>query len=67
MVAVAPTVQSHHIGLLAYIKYRITVALSEYLNSRIQRLKNNALGFHRFDTLTTRILFFLGALDLQPR
>jgi transposase len=66
VVAVALTLQRHHIGLLAYIKHRITSALSESLNSRIQRLKNNTLGFYRFDTLTTRILFFLGALDLQP-
>jgi transposase len=41
--------------------------LSESLNSRIQTLKNNARGFHRFDSFRTRILFFLGDLDLQPR
>ena len=67
VVAVAQTLQRHLIGLLAYIKHRITNALSESLNSRIQTLKNNARGFHRFDSFRTRILFFLGDLDLQPR
>jgi transposase len=67
VVAVAQTLQRHLIGLLAYIKHRITNALSESLNSRIQTLKNNARGFHRFDSFRTRILFFLGDLDLPPR
>jgi len=42
-------------------------ALNGVCNSRIQTLKNNARGFHRFDSFRTRILFVLGALDLQPR
>lgn len=67
VVTVARTLQAHLPGLLAYITHRITNALSESLNSRIQTLKNNARGFHRFHSFRTRILFFLGGLDLQPR
>jgi hypothetical protein len=36
-------------------------------NVLVAALKNNARGFHRFDSFRTRILFFLGDLDLQPR
>jgi transposase len=67
VVAVARTLKNHLEGLLAYFRHRITNALSESLNSRIQSLKNSARGFHRFDRFRTRILFFLGGLDLQPR
>ena len=67
VVSVARTLQAHLPGLLAYITHRITNALSESLNSRIQTLKNSARGFHRFDSFRTRILYFLGGLDLQPR
>jgi transposase len=67
IVDVARTLLRHLPGLLAYITHRITNALSESLNSRIQTLKNNARGFHRFSSFRTRILFFLGGLDLQPR
>jgi transposase len=57
----------HLDGLIAYIQHRITNALSESLNSRIQTIKNIARGFHHFDSFRTRILFFLGDLDLKPR
>jgi transposase len=67
VVEVAKTLKRHLQGLLAYMNHRITNALSESLNSRIQTLKNSARGFHRFDAFRIRILFFLGGLDLQPR
>jgi transposase len=67
VVTVARTLLAHLPGLLAYITHRITNALSESLNSRIQTLKNSARGFHRFEAFRVRILFFLGGLDLQPR
>ncbi|MEM6911862.1 MAG: transposase, partial [Verrucomicrobiota bacterium] len=40
--------------------------LSEGLNSRIQAIKSSARGFHHFHSYRTRILFFLGKLDLSP-
>jgi transposase len=41
--------------------------LSESFNATIQSIKANARGFRNFEHYRTRILFFLGRLDLQPR
>ena len=54
-------------GLPNYFDHHITNALSEGLNSRVQAIKASARGFHSFATFRTRILFFLGDLDLKPR
>ena len=67
VVEVARTIRRHLHGLLTWFRHRITNALSESLNSRIQTLKNAARGFHHFSSFRTRILFFLGGLDLKPR
>jgi transposase len=52
--------------LLTWFRHRITNALSEGFNSRIQILKANARGFRNFDHYRTRILFFCGKLSLKP-
>jgi transposase len=67
VVKAARTLKRHLPGLLNYFSHRITNALSEGLNSRIQAVKAAARGFHGFDAFRTRILFFLGGLDLKPR
>jgi len=67
VVAAARTLERHLPGLLTYFEYRITNAVSEGLNSRIEAIKNSARGFHSFETFRTRILFFLGGLELNPR
>jgi len=67
VVAAARTLKRHLPGLLTYFEYRITNAVSEGLNSRIEAIKNSARGFHSFETFRTRILFFLGGLELNPR
>ena len=67
VVAAARTLKRHLTGLLAYFEYRITNAVSEGLNSRIEAIKNSARGFHSFETFRIRILFFLGGLELKPR
>ena len=54
-------------GLLNYFDHHITNALSEGLNGRVQAIKASARGFQSFATFRTRILFFLGDLDLKPR
>lgn len=64
---VAKTLKSHLDGLLNYFHHRITNAMSEGLNSSVQKLKATARGFRNFDNFRTRILFFLGQLDLQPQ
>jgi transposase len=67
VVEVARSLKRHIKGLLNYFRHRITNALSEGLNSRVQAIKASARGFHQFKTFRTRILFFLGGLQLKPR
>ncbi|MFA6959494.1 MAG: ISL3 family transposase [Opitutaceae bacterium] len=47
---VAKTLKAHLGGLLTYFKHRITNALTEGFNSKIQALKADAYGFRRFKT-----------------
>jgi transposase len=67
VVKVARSLKRHLPGVLNYFAHPITNALSEGLNSRVQAVKAAARGYHRFGTFRTRILFFLGGLDLKPR
>ena len=52
-------------GLLNYLKHRITNAASEGMNSLVARIIANARGLRTFAALRTRVLFFLGKLDLS--
>jgi len=63
---VAKTLKAHLGGLLTYFKHRITNALTEGFNSKIQAIKADARGFRRFENYRTRILFFCGKLDMMP-
>lgn len=67
MKKVAKSLKAHLGGLLTYFKHRITNALTEGFNSKIQAIKADARGFRRFENYRTRILFFCGKLDLAPR
>lgn len=64
---VAETLKNHLHGLLTYFRHRITNAVTEALNGSIQALKSAARGFRSFENYRTRILFFLGRLDLHPQ
>ena len=66
MIAVARMLKRHLENLLTYLKHRITNAVTEGLNSKIQSLKSAARGFRNFQNYRTRILFFCGKLDLYP-
>ena len=65
----------HAEGLLNYLLHPICLRLSplrygsnaaaEGLNSIIQNLKYAAPGLPRFESFRTRVLFFLGWLDLK--
>jgi transposase len=52
--------------VLAYITHRITNAMSEGFNSRIQSIKSATRGFRNCDNYRIRILFFCGKLELIP-
>jgi transposase len=66
VIDVARTLKRHLPGLLTYCKHRITNAVSEGLNSKIQSIKANARGFRNFDHYRISILFHCGKLELYP-
>jgi hypothetical protein len=66
MIAVARRLQRHLENLLTYLKHRITNAVTEGLNSKIQRLKSAARGFRKVQNYYTRIRCFYGKPDLYP-
>ncbi|MCZ2153500.1 MAG: ISL3 family transposase [Bryobacterales bacterium] len=66
VVEVAQMLKRHLDNLLTYLKHRITNAVTEGLNSKIQSLKSAARGFRNFRNYRIRILFFCGKLDLYP-
>ncbi len=51
-------------GVLNYLKHRITNAMSEGMNSLVERVVANARGLRSFETFRMRVLFFLGKLDV---
>ena len=63
---VARSLKRYLEGLLSYFAYPITNAATEALNGRIAAIKANARGFRSFENYRTRILFFLGKLDMRP-
>ena len=62
----ARMLKTHSSGLLSYFSHRVTNAITEGFNSRIQSLKSAARGFRNFTNYRIRILFFCGKLNLQP-
>lgn len=62
----AKTLKRHLKGLLAYISYPITNAVTEGLNSKIQTIKANARGFRSFAHYRIAILFHCGKLEMFP-
>ncbi|MEW6301723.1 MAG: ISL3 family transposase [Thermodesulfobacteriota bacterium] len=66
IIEAAKTLKRHLPGLLAYTKHRITNAVAEGTNGRIQLLKANARGYRNFAQYRIAILFHCGGLDLYP-
>jgi transposase len=52
--------------VVSYAKHRITNAVAEGLNSKIQSIKAAARGFRNFDHYRIAILFHCGGLQLTP-
>jgi transposase len=59
--------KKHLQGLLNYFKHKITNALTEGLNSKIQLIRAQARGFRNFKNYRVAILFECGKLDLYPK
>ena len=53
-------------NILTYLKHRITNAVAEGTNAKIQWIKRTARGFGNRDNFRTAILFQCGGLDLYP-
>ena len=64
---VARMLKRHLDGLLSYFRHRVTNAISEGFNSRIQSIKSAARGFRKFENYRLRILFYCGKLDMTPK
>lgn len=64
MQRVGRMLKRHLPELLNYFRHRITNAISEGLNSKIQSIKSMARGFRDFKNYRIRILFFCGKLDM---
>lgn len=63
---VAHLLKRHWANILTYFHHRITNAVSEGLNSKIQTIKKMAYGFRNKDHFKTAIFFHCGGLDLYP-
>lgn len=66
MIEAARILKRHLPGLLAYCRHRITNAVAEGMNSKIQLFKANARGFRNFEKYRVAILFHCGGLSLYP-
>lgn len=64
MIKVAKTMQNHAQGIINNIKHRISNALAERFNGKIQTLNVVGRGYHTFKNFRSAILFFNGKLDL---
>ena len=62
----AQTVHRHIENILTYFQHPVTNAMSEGLNSKIQKIKNMACGFRNIENFKTAIYFHCGGLDLYP-
>ncbi|MDH4329652.1 MAG: ISL3 family transposase [Nitrospira sp.] len=63
----AETVRRHIDNILTYYQHPVTNAMSEGLNSQIQKIKSMACGFRNMENFKTAIYFHCGGLDLYPR
>lgn len=66
VIEAAATVRRHLEGIFNYFRHRISNAVAEGLNSKIQLIKSGARGFRNFENFRTAILFHCGGLELAP-
>lgn len=67
MIKVARMLKRHLENILTYLTHRITNAVTEGLNAKIQWIKYGARGFRNREAFKMAILFHCGGLDLEPR
>lgn len=64
---VAKKLRRHLDNILTYLRHRITNAVAEGINSKIQQVKSAARGFRNFENYRIAILFFCGKLSMYPQ
>ncbi len=62
----ARLIQRHLPNVMTFFAHRITNAVTEGLNSKIQTIKKMAYGFRNREHFKTAIYFHCGGLDLYP-
>lgn len=62
----ARMIKNHLPNILTYFKHRISNAVAEGLNSKIQTIKANARGYRSFEGFRNSILFYCGGMDMAP-
>ena len=67
MIDAARTIHRHLWGVLNFFAHRITNAVSEGINSKIQTIKKRAYGFGNREHFKTAIFFHCGGLQLYPK
>jgi len=66
MIKAAATLKRHLDNIVTYARHRITNALGESLNAKIEKTKRLACGFRNRAHYRTAIYFHCGGLDLYP-
>lgn len=66
VIDVARLLKRHRPNVMTYFTHRITNAVSEGLNSKIQTIKKRAYGFRNREHFKTAIYFHCGGLNLYP-
>jgi transposase len=67
IIKAAKSLKSHLDNIVTYARHRITNALGESINSKIEKVKRLACGYRNRDHYKTAIYFHCGGLDLYPR
>lgn len=67
MIKAANTLRAHIDNIVTYAKLRITNAMGEGLNNKIERVKRMACGFRNREHYRKAIYFHCGGLDLLPK
>lgn len=62
----AETIRRHIANIVTYYQHPVTNAMSEGLNSQIQKIKSMACGFRNTEHFKVAIYFHCGGLDLYP-
>lgn len=66
IIEAAGTIKRHIENICNYFQHRISNAVAEGLNSKIQLIKSAARGFRNFENFRTAILFHCGGLKMRP-